>query len=218
MFENQRGVWDAKDCALILIDYQPEMFAGVHSMDTRILDLNVCTLAKAARAFGIPVILSTVGVSMGVNRPTVESLRRMLPMVREIDRSSMNAWEDTDFLKAVVETERRRLVFGALYSEICLAYPVVDALRDEFEVSIVVDAVGGQSVVEHDVAIGRLIQAGAVPNTTCAMVAEWFRDWKSPLAAAGKEILVHYLNEKKAFNEGKAVFLHGESGVQYPTH
>jgi nicotinamidase-related amidase len=161
-----------------------------------LIELNVRTLARGARAFGIPVVLSTVGVKMEVNDPTIETLRGELADIREIDRSSMNAWEDTEFRRAVKATGRKRLVFGALWTEICLAFPVLEALASGFEVAFVADAVGGQSLVEHETAIQRMVQAGAVPNTTCAMVAEWFRDWGSDRATKGREVLVNYWRER----------------------
>lgn len=134
---------------------------------------------------------------MGVNESTIPSLRAELPGVHEIDRSSMNAWEDEAFVKAIMATGRERLVFCALWTEICLAFPVIEALKDNFEVSFVVDAVAGQSKEEHEIAIQRLIQAGAIPNTSIAMVAEWFRDWKSPRANRGREILVSLMREHR---------------------
>lgn len=195
-----QGIWDASDCALILIDYQPEMFKAVRSMDPKELEMNIVALTKTAKAFDIPVILSTVGVEMGVNHPTIEALAQVIPDSPPIDRSTMNAWEDKNFLEAVKATGRKRLVFGALWTEICLAFPVVDALKDGYEVAIVADAVGGESKEEHDIAILRMIHAGAVPNTTTAMIAEWFRDWKSPRAKAGREILVPFLKERHALH------------------
>jgi nicotinamidase-related amidase len=194
-----QGIWDASECALILIDYQPEMFQAVRSMNTTELEKNIVALTKTAVAFEIPIILSTVGVKMGVNQPTIEALSELIPKPA-IDRSSMNAWEDKNFLQAVKASGRKRLVFGALWTEICLAFPVVDALKDGYEVAIVADAVGGESKEEHDTAILRMIHAGAVPNTTTAMIAEWFRDWKSPLAKAGREILVPHLRERHAMH------------------
>lgn len=193
-----RATWDASECALILIDYQPEMFKGIGSTDPQTVENNVCALTRAAVSFDIPVILSTVGVQMGVNQPTIRSLRNELPEMQEIDRSSMNAWEDEAFLKAVKATGRKRLVFCALWTEICLAYPVLEALNDGFEVTFVADAVAGQSKEEHEMAVERMIQAGAIPNTSIAMVAEWFRDWKSPLAAKGREVFVSLIRDHRA--------------------
>lgn len=196
-------MWDADDCALIFIDYQPEMFSKVRSSDPVLVELGARALARGARAFNIPVVLSTVGVKMGVNKPTIETLRSELPDVQEIDRSSMNAWEDDAFHKAVKATGKKRLIICALWTEICLAFPVVDALADGYEVAIVVDAVGGQSKVEHEMAVWRMVHAGAVTSTTLATIAEWFRDWKSPRAAAGREVFQWYLHEKKAVGESE---------------
>lgn len=191
-----QGVWTYQDTALVLIDYQKEMFDTVRSeTNAEVIDLNVRLLIKAAKAFNIPIVLSTVGVEMRVNRPTRQSILDELPGIDVIDRSSMNAWEDEPFRSAVKKTGRKRLIFGALYTEICLAFPVVDALKDGYDVSFVVDAVGGLSQLAHRTAIERLEHAGAVPNTALALVTEFFRDWKSPVADKGREIVKWYLAE-----------------------
>lgn len=189
-----QGVWKHEDVALVLIDYQKEMFDGVRSETSAdLIDLNVRLLIKAAKAFDIPIVLSTVGVEMGVNHPTRQSILDELPDIEIIDRSSMNAWEDKPFLDAVKRTGRKRVIFGALYTEICLAFPVVDALRDGYEASFVVDAVGGLSQLAHRTAIERLTAAGAVPNTALALVTELFRDWNAPVAGKAREIVKAYL-------------------------
>ncbi len=158
-----QGVWTYEDSALILIDYQKEMFDSVRSeTSAELIDLNVRLLIKAARAFNMPVVLSTVGVEMGVNQPTRQSILDELPGIQVIDRSSMNAWEDKAFLEAVKKTGRKRLIFGALFTEICLAFPVVDALKDGYDATFVVDAVGGLSQLAHRTAIERLTAAGAI--------------------------------------------------------
>ena len=178
---NGQGVWTYQDTALVLIDYQKEMFEQVRSeTGAELIDLNVRLLVKAAKAFNMPIVLSTVGVEMGVNGPTRPSITAELPGIDVIDRSSMNAWEDRAFHAAVKKTGRKRLVFGALYTEICLAFPVVDTLKDGYEATFVVDAVGGMSQLAHRTAVERLSHAGAVPNTALALVTELFRDWKSP--------------------------------------
>jgi len=195
-----QGVWKHEDAALILIDYQKEMFDTVRSeTPAELIDLNVRLLIKAAKAFNIPIVLSTVGVEMGVNHPTRQSILDELPGIEIIDRSSMNAWEDKPFREAVKKTGRKRLIFGALYTEICLAFPVVDALADGYEVTFVVDAVGGLSQLAHRTAIERLAHAGAVPNTSLALVTELFRDWKSPVADKARAIIKPYLAEVQKF-------------------
>jgi nicotinamidase-related amidase len=203
MTESQ-GVWKYEDAALILIDYQKEMFDTVRSeTPAELIDLNVRLLIKAAKAFNMPVVLSTVGVEMGVNHPTRQSILDELPGIKIIDRSSMNAWEDKPFRETVQRTGRKRLIFGALYTEICLAFPVIDAMADGYEVTFVVDAVGGLSQLAHRTAIERLAHAGAVPNTSLALVTELFRDWKSPVADKAREIVKPYLAEVQTLAAGR---------------
>ena len=193
---NANGVWTAEEAALVLIDYQEEMFANVKSEATADeIELNVRFLTRAAKAFNIPVVLSSVGVEMGVNRPTRASIRDELSDLQVIDRSSMDAWEDGAFRAAVEKTGKKKLIFGALYTEICLAFPVVDAIRDGYQAMFVVDAVGGMSQLAHRTAIERLTAAGAIPNTTLALVTELFRDWKSPIADKAREVITWYLPE-----------------------
>jgi nicotinamidase-related amidase len=199
MRENKsRGVWDRSECALILVDYQDHVLNVIFEQDRRVIELNVCTLAKMAVAFEIPVILSTVGVEMGANGPTISSLRAVLPGVKDIDRSSMNAWDDARFLAAVKATGRKRLVMGGIATSACLAYPVVDALADGYEVTFIEDAVGDSYKDLHDTAVLRLAHAGAVPNTTVGMIAEWFRDWKLPVADAWRKVALPYYDDMAA--------------------
>jgi nicotinamidase-related amidase len=200
MTNNQKsqGVWDASQCALLLIDYQEHVLDVIFEQDRRVIELNVCTLATMAVNFRIPVVLSTVGVEMGVNGPTFSALRAALPNVKDIDRSSMNAWDDRIFLAAVKATERKRLVICGISTSACLSYPVVDALAAGYEVSFVEDAVGDSYQGMHDTAVRRLAHAGAVPNTTVGMIAEWFRDWKLPVADSWRKVAVPYYEDMAA--------------------
>lgn len=188
-------VWDASECVLMFIDYQDHVMDLIFAQDRRIIELNIRTLAKMAVAFKIPVILSTVGVEMGVNGPTIESLRAVLPHVQDIDRSSMNAWGDAKFVAAVKATGRKRLVMCGISTSACLTYPVVSALADGYEVTFIEDAVGDTSKQQHDTAVLRLAHAGAVPNTTVGMIAEWFLDWKLPVANEWRKVAVPYYDE-----------------------
>jgi nicotinamidase-related amidase len=183
----------------VLIDYQPNILDLVFEQDRRLVEHNARALATAAVAFKIPVILTTVGVEMGVNEPTIPSLKDLLAGVEEIDRSQMNAWEDRAFVDAVKATGRKRLVMCGIVTSVCLAYPAVDALGAGYEVMFVEDAVADQYKDAHDMAVLRLVQAGAVPNNTTAMITEWFRDWKSPLADSARKFIVPYLEQVAAF-------------------
>ncbi|TPL07104.1 isochorismatase family protein [Mesorhizobium sp. B2-4-14] len=191
-----KGVWKFAECALLLVDYQPEMLRAVRSeTSSALIELNVRFLIRAAKAFGVPVILSTVGVGGKVNSQTVQAIADELPGTTAIDRSTMDAWEDVNIRSAVEKTGRKRLVFAALWTEICLAYQIIDALRDGYEAMFIVDAVGGLSQVAHETAIRRLIQAGAIPNTSRAMIDEWFRDWKTPQGTEYRAISAWYGSE-----------------------
>lgn len=191
------SLWDSSEVALILIDYQEEMFSKIKSSDPSEVDLNVKLLIKAATALNIPIILSTVGVKMGVNQPTRESIKELLPNIIEIDRSSMNAWEDHAFKAAVKATGKKHLVFCALWTEICLAFPVIDALEDGYFVCVPVDAVGGLSDIAHETAVQRMVHAGSVLNTSLALITEFFRDWKDQRATVIRPLIVQHLKDAK---------------------
>jgi nicotinamidase-related amidase len=190
------GVWTYENSALVLIDYQNEMFETIRSeTNAELADLNVRLLAKTARAFNVPIVLSTVGVKYGLNGPTHASILAELPGVEAIDRTSMNAFEDRAFSDAVKKTGRKRLIVGGLHTEICLTFAVVQALKDGYEVMFVADAVGGRSQSAHRTAIERMAHAGAVPNTALAVVTELFRDWVSPLASQARDVIYWYFGE-----------------------
>jgi nicotinamidase-related amidase len=190
------GVWTYENSALVLIDYQKEMFETIRSETSAALgDLHVRLLARTAKAFAMPIVLSTVGVGAGINSPTQPSILSELAGVEPIDRTSMNAFEDRAFSDAVKRTGRQRLIFGGLHTEICLTFAVVQALKDGYEAMYVVDAVGGRSQAAHRAAIERMAHAGAVPNTALAVVTELFRDWVSPLASKAREVIYWYFGE-----------------------
>lgn len=190
------GVWTYENSALVLIDYQNEMFETIRSeTSAELADLNVRLLAKTAKAFNMPVVLSTVGVKYGLNGPTHASILSELPGIEPIDRTSMNAFEDRAFSDAVKKTGRKRLIFGGLHTEICLTFAVVQALQDGYEGMFVTDAVGGRSQSAHRTAIERMAHASAVPNTALAVVTELFRDWVSPLADKAHDVIYWYFGE-----------------------
>lgn len=166
-----------ENCVFTFIDYQPEQFLGVHSKDRDELLMNAVTLGRIAHDFAVPVVLSTVGVQMGVNQATSPELREVLGDVHEIDRTTLNAWEDRDFVSAVKKTGRKKIVMSGLWTEVCVAFPTLDALQDDYEVYIVVDAIGGVTQEAHEAALQRMIQAGAQPITTLALACELQRDW-----------------------------------------
>lgn len=195
MSQKNQPIFDATDTALALIDYQDGVLDLIFEQDRRVIELNTRYLAKFAQAVGIPVVLSTVGVEMGVNGPTIKTIRAELPDVEEIDRSQMNAWEDANFVNAIKATGRKKIVMAGIVTSVCLTFPAINAIADGYDVAFVADAVGDATKEIHDTSVLRLVQAGAVPVTTIAVMAEWFRDWKSPLADAARELWVPYKEE-----------------------
>ena len=145
----------AESSAVLIVDYQQHVMDGIHSTDLELIELNGQALARATRVFDVPVVLSTIGVKLRGDRPTVDSIRQELADEPEYDRPTMNAWDDEGVRQAIAKTGRRRLVFAGLWTEVCLLYPVLHAQREGFETYFVVDAVGGQSVTAHETAIDR---------------------------------------------------------------
>ena len=136
----------AENSALALIDFQPGLFDGTRSISRESLVNNVVALAKAAKMFDLPVVLSTIGVNAGYQEDTIEELQSVLPGVQTIDRTKVNAWEEDAFREAVEATGRKKIIMAALWTEVCLVFPALDMLRDGYEIYAVSDASGGTSV------------------------------------------------------------------------
>lgn len=164
------------NCMLLLIDHQPQMAFATHSIDGQTLVNNVTGLAKSAKVFGVPTILTTVAAE-SFSGPIFPPIQAVFPDYKPIDRTSMNAWEDPKVVDAVRKTGRQKIVMAALWTEVCLATAALSALDDGYEVYIVTDASGGVTVDAHETAIERMIQAGAVPVTWLQVLLEWQRDW-----------------------------------------
>lgn len=186
-----------ENAVIAFIDYQPEQYAGVHSVARDELLLNVTTLGKIVTSYGLPVILSTVYVKHGMSATNPE-LRAALPGVSEIDRTTLNSWEDPDFRAAVEKTGRKKIIIAGLWTEICVAFPVLDALREGFQVYFVADAIGGVSPAAHEAGMQRMIQAGAIPISVIGLAGELQRDWGRPYSSNLRAILHEYFTSLKA--------------------
>jgi nicotinamidase-related amidase len=165
-----------QNAALVVIDYQPSQIQSVRSIDHDLLVDNIVSVARLAETFRLPVVLSTVNVAHGQG-PTIPELKAVLSEHEEIDRTTINSWEDVEFRRAVEATGRRKLIMTALWTEVCLAFPTLDALRAGFEVYPVVDAVGGTSPEAHRGGLERIVQAGAKPISWVSLACELQRDW-----------------------------------------
>lgn len=161
---------------MLFVDHQPQMFFGTGSGDrTAIINATV-GLARAARTFDVPVVLSTVAAE-SFSGPLLPQLADVFPERKPVDRTSMNAWEDRDFVEAVKATGRRKLVIAGLWTEVCVVLPALSALAQGYEVYVVTDASGGVSPQAHEHAVQRMVQAGAVPVTWVQVLLELQRDW-----------------------------------------
>jgi nicotinamidase-related amidase len=167
----------AKNAALVIIDYQPAQFATVASMDRQLLADNIVRVAKLGKTFGLPIVLSTVNVKANSLKPTIPPLKEVLSDLKELDRTQINAWEDKEFRAAVKDTGRKKLIMCGLWTEACLMFPSLDALREGYEIYPVVDAVGGTSVEAHQYALQRIAQAGGKFESWTQLMCELQRDW-----------------------------------------
>jgi nicotinamidase-related amidase len=151
-----------QNAALLLIDYQPAQLAAVRSMDHELLLKNA---------------VSTVNVATGRGKPTLPELADLLEDDKPLDRTTVNSWEDIEFVQAVHATGRRKLIICALWTEICMAFTALDALREGYEVYPVVDAIGGTSPEAHRAGLDRVMQAGGQPTSWVSLACELQRDW-----------------------------------------
>jgi nicotinamidase-related amidase len=165
-----------QNAALVVIDYQPSQVQTVASIDHDLLRRNIVSVARIAKSYRLPIVLSTVNVANGQG-PTIPELKEVLSDSVEIDRTQINSWEDVEFRRAVEATGRKKLIMTALWTEVCLAFPTLDALREGFEVFPVVDAVGGTSPEAHRAGLERIVQAGAQPIGWVSLACELQRDW-----------------------------------------
>ena len=166
-----------ENAAFLFIDYQPSQLAGVRSMDQALLLNNAVSTVRTIKAFGVPVVHSTVNVATGRGGPTLPELAELLADDKPLDRTTVNSWEDLEFVQAVHATGRRKLIICALWTEICMAFTALDALREGYEVYPVVDAIGGTSPEAHRAGLERVTQAGGQPISWVSLACELQRDW-----------------------------------------
>jgi nicotinamidase-related amidase len=179
------------NCALLLIDHQPFQVSGMKSTDPTLMINNVVALAKAAKLFNVPTLLTTVVEDRGGF--LIKPLQNVFPEQKPIDRTTINTWEDERCVNWVKRTGRTKLVMAALWTEICLAFPVIHALEDGYEVYFVTDASGGTTVEAHEMGVQRMIQAGAIPLTSGVFAAELQRDWARTATVPGmQEIMLEH--------------------------
>ena len=173
---SEKGLLTPDNCVVTMIDLQPQMLFGVAGSDRNSIINHNVALAKAARVFGVPVVLSTVE-SKAFSGNLWPQVQAVFPGRTPIERSTMNAWDDTNFVGAIERTGHRKIVLSGLWTETCVALPTIQAIHDGYEVYVVEDCCGDVSQLAHDNAMKRVIQAGAKPVTALSVMLEWQRDW-----------------------------------------
>jgi nicotinamidase-related amidase len=173
---SEKGLLTPDNCVVAIIDLQPQMLFGVANFDRQTIINNNVALSKAARVFGVPVVLSTVETKSfsGNMWPQIQAI---FPKQEPIERTSMNSWDDKNFVAAIEKSGRKKIVMTGLWTETCVALPTVQAIHDGYEVYVVEDCCGDVSQLNHDNAMKRVIQAGAKPVTALSTMLEWQRDW-----------------------------------------
>ena len=162
--------------AIALVDFQPAMYQGVQSHDRLVTFNNVQVLAKAAKLFGVPTIVTAVAQDT-FSGPFMPEVSSLFPGHTVIDRTSMNAWLDAKFREAVYSTGRKKIAVAGLWTEACVMFVGLELLKEGFEVYVPADACGDVSPEAHQRAMDRLVQAGAVPITSLQYVFELQQDW-----------------------------------------
>jgi nicotinamidase-related amidase len=176
MNKSQFELLSPSNCVLALIDHQPQMVFGEASNDRQTMINNVVGLAKTAKVFQVPTVLTTIAAKT-FSGPLLPQIQAVFPDIKPIDRTNMNSWEDANFVAAIEKTKRKKIIMAALWTEVCLAFPAISAAGAGYEVYAVVDASGATTQEAHNAAIQRMIQAGVTPVTWVQVMCELQRDW-----------------------------------------
>lgn len=215
---SEKGLLTPDNCLVAMIDLQPQMLFGVANFDRQSVIGSNVVLAKAARVFNVPVVLSTVETK-GFSGNMWPQIEAVFPGQAPIERTTMNAWDDGSFVAAVERTRRKKIVLAGLWTETCVALPTVQAIHDGYEVYVVEDCCGDVSRLAHENAMSRVIQAGARPVTALSVLLEWQRDWaaKATYDAVLDIVKTHY----GAYGMGVEyayTMVHGAAPTKWPTY
>src|SRR5437660_4271080 len=173
---SEKGLLTPDNCVVAFIDHQPQMLFGVSNFDRQSIINNTVALAKASRVFDVPVVLTTVETN-SFSGQIWPHLRAVFAGQEPIERSSMKSWDDKNFVAAIEKTGRKKIVLAGLWTEVCIAFPTVQAIRDGYEIYVAEDCCGDVSQLNHENAMKRVIQAGAKPGTALSTMLDWQRDW-----------------------------------------
>lgn len=170
-------LYTAQDTAIVFIDHQPQMLFGVNGIDRAAFINNVVLIAKAAKEFNVPAVLTAVETE-GFSGYVFPQLLDVFPGQPVIERTSMNSWDDPAFRAAVEAAGRRNILMTGLWTEVCIAWPTIEMLAAGYNIYVVEDCCGATSPAAHKAALSRMLQAGAIRVTALAALLEWQRDWQ----------------------------------------
>jgi len=215
---SENGLLTPDNCVVAMIDLQPQMLFGVGNFDRQTVVNNNVALAKAARVFDVPVVLSSVETRT-FSGYTWPQLLAALGNPTPIERSSMNSWDDRNFVSAIEKSGRRKIVLAGLWTETCVALPTIQAIHDGYEVFGVEDCCGDVSVLAHENAMKRLIQAGARPVTALSVMLEWQRDWAHKgTYDAVMDIVKTHCGAYGVGGEYAYTMVHGAAATSFPEY
>jgi nicotinamidase-related amidase len=215
---SEKGLLTPDNCVVAIIDLQPQMLFGVANFDRQMIINNNMALLKAAKVFEIPVVLSTVETKSfsGNMWPQIQAI---LPNQTPIERTSMNSWDDKNFVAAIEKTVKRKIVLSGLWTETCVALPTVQAIQDGYEIYVVEDCCGDVSQLAHDNAMKRVIQAGAKPVTSLSVMLEWQRDWaQRDTYDAVMDIVKSHFGAYGVGVEYAYTMVHGTPATKFPEY
>lgn len=215
---SEKGLLTPSNCVVAVIDIQPQMLFGVSNFDRQSIINNNIILCKAARVFGVPLVLSTVE-SKSFSGNIMPQIQAIYPEKTAIERSSMNSWDDKNFVAAIESSGRKKIVLSGLWTETCVTLPTVQAIHDGYDVHVVEDCCGDVSQLAHDNAMKRVIQAGATPVTALMVMLEWQRDWAHvETYDAVMDIVRRHGGAYGAGVEYAFTMIHGKQPTKYPAY
>ncbi len=215
---SEKGLLTPENCVVAIIDLQPQMLFGVANFDRQTIINNNVALSKAAKVFDVPVVLSTVETKSfsGNMWPQIQAV---FPNQTPIERSSMNSWDDKNFVAAIEKSGKKKIVLSGLWTETCVALPTIQAIHDGYEIYVVEDCCGDVSQLSHDNAMKRVIQAGAKPVTALSVMLEWQRDWANKdTYDAVMDIVKSHFGAYGVGVEYAYTMVHGAPATKFPEY
>jgi nicotinamidase-related amidase len=215
---SEKGLLTPDNCAVAFIDHQPQMLFGTSNFDRQSIINSTVALAKATRIFGLPVVLSTVETK-SFSGNMWPQLKAIFPHHDVIERSSMNAWDDRNFVAAIERTGKKKIVLSGLWTETCIALPTIQALHDGYEIYVAEDCCGDVSQLAHDNAMRRVVQAGAKPVMALTVMLELQRDWAhKDTYDAVMDVVKHHFGAYGAGVEYVYTMVHGAPATEDPEY